>query len=218
MSARSCEQPGHGGLVAADIGQTNRSARPTPRHPGKVVGALNVLVAYASRHGATQGIGERIAERLRAAGLGAEAQPVAAVRDISAYQVFVTGSAAYLGHWQQEAPEFVRHNHRLIQRRSTWLFSSGPLVKEPSEALGLDQREAAVPNEVGEFRKAICSRGDRVFAGALNPGQLGFLARAIRILPAGRALLPAGDFRDWRDIDAWADGIVRELVASDWRD
>lgn len=182
------------------------------------MGALNVFVAYASRHGATQGIGERIAERLRAAGLEAEAQPVAAVRDISAYQAFVIGSAAYLGHWQQEAAEFVRHSHRLIQRRPTWLFSSGPLVKEPSEALGLDQREAAVPNEVGEFRKAICSRGDRVFAGALNPGQLGFLARAIRILPAGRALLPAGDFRDWRDIDAWADGIVRELVASHSRD
>jgi menaquinone-dependent protoporphyrinogen oxidase len=139
------------------------------------------------------------------------------VRDISAYQAFVIGSA-YLGHWQQEAAEFVRHNHGLIQRRPTWLFSSGPLVKEPSEALGLDQREAAVPNEVGEFRKAICSRGDRVFAGALNPGQLGFLARAIRILPAGRALLPTGDFRDWHDIDAWADGIVRELVASHWRD
>ena len=174
---------------------------------------MNVLVAYASRHGATQEIGQRIAERLRAAGLEAEAQPVTAVRDVAAYQAYVIGSAVYLGHWQQEAAEFVRHNHRLLRRRSTWLFSSGPLGPVPSEAEGLDQRAAPVPNEVGEFRKAIRSRGARVFSGALNPGELGFLARAIRVLPTGRALLPAGDFRDWRDIDGWADGIARELMA-----
>ena len=36
---------------------------------------MHVLVAYASRHGATQGIAERIADTLRAAGLEAEARP-----------------------------------------------------------------------------------------------------------------------------------------------
>ena len=38
---------------------------------------MNVLVAYASRHGATQGIAERIAESLRGFGLNAEARPAA---------------------------------------------------------------------------------------------------------------------------------------------
>ena len=174
---------------------------------------MNVLVAYASRHGATREIGQRIAERLRAAGLEAEAQQVTAVRDIAAYQAYVIGSAVYLGHWQQEAAELVRHNHRLLRKRSTWLFSSGPLGVELGAGDGLDPRVAAEPSEIGQFRKAIRSRGDRVFFGALDSARLGLLTRAIRVLPSGRALLPAGDFRDWRDIDGWADAIARELMA-----
>jgi hypothetical protein len=36
-----------------------------------------------------------------------------------------------------------------------------------------------------------------------------FQHRMIRKMPAGRALLPEGDFRDWNDIEAWAVGIAR---------
>jgi menaquinone-dependent protoporphyrinogen oxidase len=36
---------------------------------------MRVLVAYASRHGATQGIAERIAETLRSGGFEADALP-----------------------------------------------------------------------------------------------------------------------------------------------
>ena len=39
---------------------------------------MTVLVAYASKHGATEGIAERIAETLAAAGQQAEVRPVAA--------------------------------------------------------------------------------------------------------------------------------------------
>ena len=60
---------------------------------------MRVLVAYASRHGATQGIAERIAETLRAAGIDAKAQPVASVKSVAGYDAFVIGSAAYLFHW-----------------------------------------------------------------------------------------------------------------------
>ncbi len=32
-------------------------------------------------------------------------------------------------------------------------------------------------------------------------------------LPAARAALPEGDFRDWKDIEAWANGIAQALEA-----
>ena len=43
---------------------------------------MNVLVAFATKYGATQGIAERIALRLNAAGLRADVEPFKAVGDL----------------------------------------------------------------------------------------------------------------------------------------
>jgi menaquinone-dependent protoporphyrinogen oxidase len=174
---------------------------------------MKVLIAYASKYGATREIAERLADRIRAAGLEAQAQPVTTVSDLSAYDAVVIGSAAYIGHWQKEATEFVQSNSAVLAGRPTWLFSSGPLGNEPTNAPGLDQRGAAEPKEIAELRATISPRDHRVFFGALDPAKLGFRDRAIRILPAGRALLPEGDFRDWQDVNAWADSIAGDLAA-----
>jgi menaquinone-dependent protoporphyrinogen oxidase len=37
--------------------------------------------------------------------------------------------------------------------------------------------------------------------------------RLVRLMPAARLVLPAGDFRDWDAIEAWAHEIAAELVA-----
>jgi len=174
---------------------------------------MKVLIAYASKYGATREIAERLADRIRAAGLEAQAQPVTTVSDLSAYDAVVIGSAAYIGHWQKETTEFVQSNSAVLAGRPTWLFSSGPLGNEPTNAPGLDQRGAAEPKEIAELRATISPRDHRVFFGALDPAKLGFRDRAIRILPAGRALLPEGDFRDWQDVNAWADSIAGDLAA-----
>ena len=51
-----------------------------------------VLVAYASKYGATEGIAGKIGEVLAEAGLAAEVQPVAEVKDLSSYRAVVLGS------------------------------------------------------------------------------------------------------------------------------
>ncbi|MFI5262689.1 MAG: flavodoxin domain-containing protein [Candidatus Limnocylindrales bacterium] len=173
---------------------------------------MKVLVAYASKHGATAGIAERIAQRLRDAGLTAEVRPTIVAGDPSGFEACVIGSAAYIGHWQKDAAEYVRSNAAALAGRPVWLFSSGPLGTEATDAHGRDQRVAAEPKEIAELREAVRSRGERVFFGALDPAALGVRDRAIRTLPAGRALLPEGDFRDWAEIDAWADEIACQLA------
>jgi hypothetical protein len=67
-----------------------------------------VLVAYASKHGATQGIAERVAGTLRAAGLVIDLRPAKAAGDPAAYDACVVGSAAHMGSWLAEATTFVR--------------------------------------------------------------------------------------------------------------
>jgi menaquinone-dependent protoporphyrinogen oxidase len=171
-----------------------------------------ILVTYASKRGATKEIAERIAETLTAAGQQAEAKPVRATGDLSAYDAFVVGSAAYFGRWLREAASFVQKNRAVLASRPVWLFSSGPLGTEATDADGQDLRAAAEPKEIAEFREAIQPRDHRVFFGALDPGRLGLRDRLIRALPAGRALLPEGDFRDWAEVKAWAAGIARELA------
>ena len=173
---------------------------------------MAVLVAFASKHGATREIARRIAQTLAAAGQPAQARPVTAAGDLAGYGAFVIGSAVYMGHWQKEAAEFVRRNHAMLATRPVWLFSSGPLGTEPTDAQGQDLTVAAEPKETAGFQEAIAPRDHRVFFGVLNPGELGLGERAIRKLPAGRAMLPEGDFRDWSQIEAWASGIAHDLA------
>jgi menaquinone-dependent protoporphyrinogen oxidase len=177
---------------------------------GEEVIEMAVLVTYASKHDATQEIAERIAQTLAAAGKQAQVRPVSAAGDLAGYGAFVIGSAVYMGHWQKEAVEFVRRNRAVLAGRPVWLFSSGPLGTEPTGAEGQDLTAAAEPKEIAGFKEAIAPRGHQVFFGVLDPGRLGLGERALRKLPAGRALLPEGDFRDWAQIEAWASGIARD--------
>lgn len=176
---------------------------------------MSILVAYASKHGATQEIAERIAGGLRVAGRDAEVQLVEEADDLADHEGFVVGSAAYSTHWLKEAADFVRRNRDLLAQRPVWLFSSGPLSAEAMDAKGHDLRAAAEPKEIPEFREAIHPREHRVFFGALDPDSLSFAERSLRRLPAARAILPEGDFRDWARIDEWAAGIAQEMARLD---
>jgi menaquinone-dependent protoporphyrinogen oxidase len=53
-----------------------------------------ILVGYASTHGATGEIAERIAEILTSAGQHAEARPVQQAGDLGGYEGFVVGTDA----------------------------------------------------------------------------------------------------------------------------
>ncbi len=176
---------------------------------------MSVLVAYASRHGATEGIADRIAARLRDQGVDAVVRPASAVRDAASYDAFVVGAAAYMFHWLKDATRFVRRNRALLASRPTWLFSSGPVGTDTTDKDGRDVLEVSVPREFAELREAVHARGEKVFFGALDPDArpIGLAERFVALMPAARNALPKGDFRDWAAIDAWADEIARDLAA-----
>ena len=174
---------------------------------------MSILVAFATRHGATQGIAERIAERLRAGGLDAEARPVSEVRDAARYDAFVVGGAAYMFHWLGDATKFVQRNRALLAERPTWLFSSGPIGTDTVDKEGRDVLVVCVPKEFAQLREAIHPREEKVFFGAIDPAAspIGVAERFVSLMPAARSAFPKGDFRDWPAIDAWADAIAHEL-------
>jgi menaquinone-dependent protoporphyrinogen oxidase len=178
---------------------------------------MKVLVAYASRHGATRGIAERIAHTLEQRGLEVSLQPADRVDDVADYDGFVIGSAAYMTHWLKETRELVRRHGAVLASHPVWLFSSGPIGTETVDAKGRDVLVASEPTEFAEFAGAIHPRDERVFFGAYDPdaeptGLMERLGSVFTRMPAVREALPAGDFRDWPQIESWADGIARELM------
>jgi menaquinone-dependent protoporphyrinogen oxidase len=178
---------------------------------------MKVLVAYASRHGATRGIAERIAKTLEQNGLDVTVSHVTQVGDPHPYDAFVVGSAAYAFHWLSDATVFVRRHRTLLASRPTWLFSSGPVGPDKVDKHGDDVLEATRPREWVELLDAVHPRGEQVFFGAYDPDlppsgvAERFMKFFMRFMPSVRDSLPAGDYRDWPAIEAWAEGIAHDL-------
>ena len=171
---------------------------------------MKILVAYANRHGATRGIGERIAEQLRQRGLDVTLAHADAAERLGQYDGFVVGGATYLHHWINEAASFVRHHQMLLAERPVWLYSSEPIRSEGGEG--------SVPREFGEFAETIRPRDARVFPGACDPDSSAALGARLRarlghsITSAGHAKVQ-GAGGDCAAIEAWADGIAHALGA-----
>lgn len=181
-----------------------------------------VIVAYGSRHGGTRGIAERIGEVLRADGIETLVAPAGQVGELGAADAFVVGSGVYMGSWLDEPLEFLKRNQETLASRPTWLFSSGPLVGSTKSTPGADPvTDALGPAEgpgsggrkkVEALSAVIHPREHRVFLGAYDPKDppKAFSERIVRMMPAAKDILPAGDFRNWEEIEAWA----REIAAS----
>jgi menaquinone-dependent protoporphyrinogen oxidase len=171
---------------------------------------MSILVAYATKYGSTRQIAERIAEQLRSARLEVDVQPVKAVGDLTGYEAIILGSAVFYGSWMSAAVKFAQHNQAVLSTRAVRLFSSGPLGTGVTDVHGHDVREAAVPKQITELTSAIKPRDHRVFFGALNRAGLRFPDSLVARLSAFPGV--EGDFRDWADVEPWAQSIAQELA------
>jgi menaquinone-dependent protoporphyrinogen oxidase len=162
---------------------------------------MNVLVTFASKHGATEGIAEHIAAKLQALGHDADVRPIDAVETLGVYDAMVIGSGVYFGAWLKDATEFVRRNQALLAAHPVWLFSSGPTGQESKDA-------ETQPRQIAELERAIHPRDHRIFFGALTHEKLSLPERMI--IRAVHA--PEGDYRDWSAVEAWAESIAQALT------
>lgn len=163
-----------------------------------------ILVAYATKYGATEEIAEKIGEVLRQAGLTIDVIPADRVRDLSPYNAVILGSAVYMFQWRKDAVQFLKKHERALVERPVWLFSSGPLSEgDPVEQL-----------EGWRFPKAQQAVADRirpreivVFHGVLDLAKLNPLEKWAMTKFGS----PVGDFRDWDAITSWAMSVADTL-------
>jgi menaquinone-dependent protoporphyrinogen oxidase len=163
-----------------------------------------VLVAYATKHGGTAEIAERIGEVLRDAGLRVDVLAADRVSDLASYEAVVLGSGVYIGRWRKEAARFLKANEQVLAEQLVWLFSSGPTGQgDPLELTD----GWHLPGALQPIAERIQPRDIVVFHGVLDEKKLGMIEKwMIKNVKA-----PSGDFRDWDAITAWATSIAAAL-------
>jgi len=160
---------------------------------------MTVLVATASRYGATEEIAQAIADVLREHAVPTEFRRMEDIESAMPYGAFVLGSAVYFGGWLRDARRFLDDNRELLAARPTWLFSSGPI--EAPDAAGSEVFDGA------DLVQRSGARGHQLFGGRLDRCSLGFRDRVITSALRARE----GDFREWDAVTAWAASIADAL-------
>ena len=102
-----------------------------------------LLVAYASKYGATREIAEVVADTLRYGGRPVDVMAVRDVRDPSAYDAVVLGSALYLGAPLHDADTF------LERHRDDALDPSGGRLRVRAGRPGRRRRSRAADARAG---------------------------------------------------------------------
>jgi acetate kinase len=199
---RAVGAPGRSSAGSVPTGGLGQQARTRP--PAQVPAAppVRVLVAAASRHGATAELAAAIADGVRR-GLGTAGEVLVRhpgeVADVSEYDAVVLGSAVYFGHWLEEAHDLLLRCAVTLWERPVWLFSSGPV--------GVPGRPPDALLDVDEELRLARAREHRIFPGRLERDRLDLAERAM--VAALRA--PEGDFRTWADATEWGESIGKAL-------
>lgn len=163
-----------------------------------------VLVAYATKHGATAEIAQAIDKVLCEQGLTTDVRDVDQVDGLAQYEAVVLGSAVYMGQWRKEAARFLEDNEDVLAAVPVWLFASGPTGEGDPVAM---MEGWEVPRGLQELVGRIQPVDVTVFHGNLDPDSLGMLEK--QVIKAVKA--PTGDFRDWEMITRWAESIASTL-------
>ncbi len=166
--------------------------------------ADKVLVAYASKYGATQEIAEKVGEVLKKDGITADVLPLKKVKKLADYQAAVIGSAVYIGQWFKPTTKFLKKNESALSAMPVWLFSAGPSGKgDPVELL----KGWKYPMQLQSIIDNIKPRDIAVFGGALMEERMSGLEKWVVKRVGGEF----GDFRDWEMINAWAEKVAAAI-------
>jgi menaquinone-dependent protoporphyrinogen oxidase len=82
------------GVIERSCGETN-------------IGGKKILVAYATKHGATSSIAAKIADVLCEEGFQVDLKLARKVRDVAEYDAVIVGSPIYIGQWLRGAKQFL---------------------------------------------------------------------------------------------------------------
>jgi menaquinone-dependent protoporphyrinogen oxidase len=191
-----------------------------------------ILLAYATNSGSTADVAEKIAEHLTSHGNQVDLRRIDEAPDPGGYDAIVVGAPMILG-WHRQARRFVHRHRQALSRLPVAYFMTAvslthhgetsidgvPVWIDPEKAkeipagekMGLHERYSWVGNYLRPVLRAapqvqpvsVAFFGGRLDMGKLKPLQFLFVLVAIQAQP--------GDFRNWENIQAWADWLSERL-------
>jgi len=148
----------------------------------------DVLLVYATTHGHTAKIANRIADVLREGGLSVDMHDVrtAAKPDLRAYDGVIVGASVHGGHHQREVVDWVRERARALNGLPSAFFSVCLTAADDSEESQRATREYidVFLDDTGWIPRETVS-----FAGALQYREYDFVTRLVM-----RVLMRRGDY------------------------
>lgn len=169
-----------------------------------------ILVTYASRFGSTAGVAETITKTLAELGVQVDVLPMEEVKDISAYQAVVAGSAINGGAWLPEAVQFLRTNQAELRRKPFAAF----LVCMTLAMKNGEQYRGNIGTWLDPVRALVKPVSEGLFAGALDIGKIPSFSDRLKFrLSVLFGVWQEGDHRDSNAIRAWAGALLPLLRA-----
>jgi len=168
-----------------------------------------ILVAYASRNGATAGVAEAIGKTLAESGAQVEVRPMSEVSDLSPYRAVVAGSAIQGGQWLPEAMQFVRGHQAELSGKPFAAFLVCMTLAMP----GKNYAEH-VATWLAPVRALVRPVSEGLFAGSLDVSKVPSFGDRLKFrMSVAMGVWKEGDHRDWTAIRAWAANLKPMLGA-----
>lgn len=167
-----------------------------------------ILVTYASRTGSTAEIAEAIGKTLSEGGAQVDVIPMGDVKDLSAYQSVVVGSAIRGSKWLPEAMQFMQtHRSTLAQKRFAMFTVCITMAMKNAE-----NYRSGVLGWVAPVRALAKPVSEGLFAGRLDFSKLPFSWDTFLFrIAVTLGIFPRGDHRDWNAVRTWAEGLKPAL-------
>ena len=159
------------------------------------------LVTYASRFGSTEGVAQAIGKTLSENGMNVDVLPMREVKDLSAYQGVVAGSAINAGAWLPEAMQFMQTHRAELARKPFAAF----LVCMTLTMKNGEQYRRHVTTWLDPVRVLVKPISEGLFAGGLNISRIPSFGDRLKFrMSVLFGVWKEGDHRDWNDIQKWA--------------
>jgi menaquinone-dependent protoporphyrinogen oxidase len=158
--------------------------------------------------------------------IDADLCPVRDVASLAGYDAVVLGSAVRIGAWLPEAVAFVEKYQAQLRTIPVAYFTVCMTVAEARPDPGaaqshpapdhlapddLAKRDSEVASYAAPVRALVEPLCETYFAGAIDPDRFSWLMRMV--IKASH--LPTGDYRDWKEVKAWATEVAEQLSGVD---